>query len=227
MSGNRIEIGGPYFEDFEVGQIMPDAPAVTITAGHSAVHQALFGDRLRLPLDHPSRSESPATISRWPTPAWSATSPSARRPMPRSASRPTCSTVAWSSSDRFISGTRYTPSPEWPCSSKIWPSRASRHRPGGAGDARGQPARRGGPPLLALPDIPCRDPQANTGHADSFDAIPAEIDLQVVKAFVPPPGDSTSFARPWPAPISRIWSPAQPTWSCRATRSPAHRSSCG
>ena len=41
MSGNRIEIGGPYFEDFEVGQIMPDAPAVTITAGHAAVHQAL------------------------------------------------------------------------------------------------------------------------------------------------------------------------------------------
>ena len=42
MSGNRIEIGGPYFEDFEVGQIMPDAPAVTITVGHAAVHLSLI-----------------------------------------------------------------------------------------------------------------------------------------------------------------------------------------
>ena len=44
-------IGGPWFEDFIVGQAF-DAPAVTITEGHAAVLQALTGDRLRLPLDH-------------------------------------------------------------------------------------------------------------------------------------------------------------------------------
>ncbi len=46
-----IEITAPYFEDFERGQEF-DAPAVTLTAGHAAIQQALTGDRLRLPLDH-------------------------------------------------------------------------------------------------------------------------------------------------------------------------------
>lgn len=36
------------------------------------------------------------------------------------------------------------------------------------------------------PMIPCRDPRADTGHADSFDAIPAELDMERVRAAVPP-----------------------------------------
>lgn len=44
-------LGGPWFEDLEVG-LSFDAPAVTLTAGHAALHAAMFGDRLRLPLDH-------------------------------------------------------------------------------------------------------------------------------------------------------------------------------
>lgn len=47
-----INVGGPYFEDLEVGQVYDDAPAVTVTAGHAALYQALFGDRLRLAVDH-------------------------------------------------------------------------------------------------------------------------------------------------------------------------------
>lgn len=46
-----ITIAGPYFEDFTPG-LEFDAPAVTLTEGFAAMHQALFGDRLRLPLDH-------------------------------------------------------------------------------------------------------------------------------------------------------------------------------
>lgn len=41
---------GPYFDDLEVGEIV-DAPALTLTEGHAAVHQAIVGDRLRLCLD--------------------------------------------------------------------------------------------------------------------------------------------------------------------------------
>src|SRR5437899_10635024 len=52
MNGERVRIGGPYFEDFEVGQVFADAPALTLTAGHAAWYQALCGDRLRLPPDH-------------------------------------------------------------------------------------------------------------------------------------------------------------------------------
>ena len=43
-------IDGPYFEDFEVGQIFA-APAVTVTEGHTAFYQSVTGDRMRLPLD--------------------------------------------------------------------------------------------------------------------------------------------------------------------------------
>lgn len=45
---NRVS--GPWFEDFAVG-LEFDAPAVTLHSGHAAWHQALFADRLRLPLD--------------------------------------------------------------------------------------------------------------------------------------------------------------------------------
>lgn len=44
-----IEINGPCFEDFSPG-LQFDAPAVRLTSGHAAIYQALFGDRMRLPL---------------------------------------------------------------------------------------------------------------------------------------------------------------------------------
>jgi acyl dehydratase len=44
-------VAGPWYEDLEVGQLLDGAPAVTLTAGHAAVHQAIVGDRLRLMLD--------------------------------------------------------------------------------------------------------------------------------------------------------------------------------
>lgn len=47
----RRAVAGPWFEDLAVGQVFDDAPALTITDGHAAVHQALVGDRLRLALD--------------------------------------------------------------------------------------------------------------------------------------------------------------------------------
>lgn len=42
---------GPWFEELAVGQVFDTAPAVTLTPAHAAVHQAIVGDRLRLPLD--------------------------------------------------------------------------------------------------------------------------------------------------------------------------------
>ena len=44
-------VGGPFYEDIEPGQVFDSAPALTITDGHAAVHQAILGARLRLPLD--------------------------------------------------------------------------------------------------------------------------------------------------------------------------------
>ena len=45
--------GPPYFEDLHVGAVFTDAPALTLTEGHAALHQAICGDRLRLALDRP------------------------------------------------------------------------------------------------------------------------------------------------------------------------------
>jgi acyl dehydratase len=44
-------VGGPWFEELEVGQVFADAPALTLTEGHAALHQAIVGDRLRVALD--------------------------------------------------------------------------------------------------------------------------------------------------------------------------------
>ncbi|MBP2454950.1 acyl dehydratase [Mycolicibacterium lutetiense] len=43
--------GGPHFDDLQLGQVFDSAPAMTLTAGAAATHQAILGDRLRLALD--------------------------------------------------------------------------------------------------------------------------------------------------------------------------------
>ena len=45
-----VEVGGPFFEDLERGQVF-EAPAMTLDSGHAAIHLAIAGDRLALPLD--------------------------------------------------------------------------------------------------------------------------------------------------------------------------------
>ena len=42
---------GPYFDQLEVGQVFDTAPSMTLTPGVAATHQAILGDRMRLPLD--------------------------------------------------------------------------------------------------------------------------------------------------------------------------------
>lgn len=42
--------GGPYFDDLTVGQVFDWAPAMTLSSGAAATHQAILGDRMRLPL---------------------------------------------------------------------------------------------------------------------------------------------------------------------------------
>jgi acyl dehydratase len=54
MRGRRapeVMIVAPYFDELAVGMVFDDPPALTLTSGHAAIHQALLGDRLRLALD--------------------------------------------------------------------------------------------------------------------------------------------------------------------------------
>lgn len=46
-----IDSSGPFFDDLQLGQIFDWAPAMTLTPGVAAAHQAILGDRLRLALD--------------------------------------------------------------------------------------------------------------------------------------------------------------------------------
>lgn len=46
-----VSVGGPYFDELERGRVFDRAPSVTLTDGLAAAHQAILGDRLRLPLD--------------------------------------------------------------------------------------------------------------------------------------------------------------------------------
>jgi len=43
----------PFYEDLPAGTVFTAAPALTLTEGHAALHQAICGDRLRLALDRP------------------------------------------------------------------------------------------------------------------------------------------------------------------------------
>ncbi|WP_330234018.1 MaoC family dehydratase [Nocardia sp. NBC_00508] len=51
MRSSSVPTGGPYFDDLAIGMVFDDAPAVTLNPGLAASHQAIVGDRLRLPLD--------------------------------------------------------------------------------------------------------------------------------------------------------------------------------
>jgi len=185
--GHRIiRVEAPYFEDLKVGQLHTDAPAVTLTAGHNAFHEALFGDRLRLPLDVTLCEKVTGSTRALVHPnlvcnvaIGQTTSPTQRvkgnlfyrglvlhQPV-------------------FVGDTLRT-------STKIVALKQNRAKPGR--DATGMAVleihvdnQRSETVLhfWRCAMIPCRDPNAVTGANDSFDTVPAELELTQVEAAVP------------------------------------------
>jgi len=192
----RIFVGGPYFEDFKVGRVFDDAPAITITEGYTALYHAFFGDRMRLPSDiglvqkvcrrgrplvHPTLV---ANIS-----IGQSTSPSQRvlgnlfyrrlislRPV-------------------FVGDTLAT-------TTEVIALKQNRRQPGkpssGLVALRVVTVNQHGSPVLDFwrcPMIPLRDPDADTGHADVLDAIPSELtDADLTRA-VPDWWDFRAYRR--------------------------------
>ena len=184
-SAEPIKVGGPYFEDFEVGQTYA-APGLTLTTGHAAIHQALVGDRMLLPLD---ASLSAAVTGR-----------------PAALAHPNlvCDVAIGQSTvptqrvkgnlfyrglvllrPVFIGDTLRT-------RTEIVGLR--QNRPRADGSATGLVALRirtenqAGERVLDFwrcPMIPLRDATTQTGHADRFDDIPAELDMDRVAGAVP------------------------------------------
>lgn len=179
-TGERVRIGGPYFEDFEVGQVFDDAPGLTLTDGHAALHQALVGDRLRLPLDSALSREvtgGPGALMHpnlvCDVAIGQSTGPTQRvrgnlfyrglvllRPVFAGDTLRTRTEVVGLKQNRTGSGT-------------------------GLVALRVQTENQRTEPVLDFwrcPMIPLRDPEAETGHADRFDGIPRELDMEEVEA---------------------------------------------
>lgn len=176
-------MGGPYFEDFEVGQTFTDAPALTLTSGHAALHQALLGDRLRLPLDAQLSSEITGRAEPLAHPnlvcdiaIGQTTGPTQRvrgnlfyrglvllRPVFIGDTLRTSTEVVGLKQNRPGSGT-------------------------GLVALRMKTENQQGEPVLDFwraPMIPLRDRDADTGHAGSFEEIPKELDVEEVSRVVP------------------------------------------
>jgi len=195
----QIEIGGPYFEDFELGDVFEDAPALTISSGHAALHQALFGDRLRLPLDADLCQRVTGTDRPLANPSLVCNTAIGQTTY---ASQRVKGNLFYRGlilrSPVFVGDTLRT-------ATEVVALKQNRIKPG-------RPA--SGMVVLDMtvtnqrqetvlhfwrcPMIPCRDPQADTGHSDSFDAIPADLDTAAVQAVVPASWDFEAFRRAIP-----------------------------
>ena len=180
MSGlarQPVVVGGPWFEELDRGQIFEDAPGLTVTAGHAALHQALVGDRLRLALDTALCREVTGRDRPLVHPnlvcdvaIGQSTGPSQRvrgnlfyrglvlaRPVFVGDTLRTRTEIVGLKQNRRRSGA--------PASGLV----AMRVR---TTDEHDEPVL----DFWRCPMIPLRDPEAETGHADDFTQIPQELD---------------------------------------------------
>lgn len=178
MATQRVPVGGPWFEDFKPGQVFDDAPAVTLTGGLASLHQALCGDRLRLPLDEElsravtGRAEALAHPNLVCHVAIGQTTSASQRVR----------------GNLFYRGLEFLRpvhlGDTLRTRAEVVGLRQNRPRPGrpatGLVALRVTVDNQRDEPVLDFwrcPMIPLRDPEAQTGHADPFDDIPSGIDL--------------------------------------------------
>ncbi len=182
----RTVVGGPYFEDFEVGQVFEESPALTLTAGHAALHQALVGDRLKLALDAPlshavtGREEPLAHPSLVCDVAIGQSTVPTQRVRGNLFYRGLVVLAPVFVGDTLRTRTEVVA--------------LKQNRPRDAGSATGLVVLRistenqAGEQVLDFwrcAMIPLGDPAVQTGHADSFESIPQELDMAEVEAAVP------------------------------------------
>ena len=180
-----VDVAGPWFEDFHHG-LEFDAPAVTLSAGLAAMQQALFGDRLRLPLDHATSQ--------------AVTGSAAPLAHPLLAINVAIGQSTWASqrvkANLFYRGLRLQrPVPlgdTLHTTSRVVGLRQNAARGGRAAtgivaleittrDQRGDTVLH----FWRCPMIPCRDPAAATGHADDLDRIGQAANRETVLAALP------------------------------------------
>jgi acyl dehydratase len=171
----------PYFEDLQLGEVERGAPAVTLTDGMAAVHQAIVGDRLALALDAtlarsvlgaPAVLAHPALV--WDVAIGQSTLLTGRvianlfyrglalRRMPVIGD-------TLSTSTEVVALRQTSPRPGRPASGLA----ALRVR---TSDQQG----RGVLDFWRCAMLPLRDPDGRTGSEDSFEQIPQELDARAL-----------------------------------------------
>lgn len=175
----------PHFEDLDRGQVERGAPAVTLTDGMAALHQAILGDRLRLALDAPLARAvlgsdrplaHPALV--WDLAIGQSTLLTGR-------------VVA----NLFYRGLVLQRAPTigdtLTTSTEVVGLRQTTPRPGraatGLAALRVRTVDQEGRSVLDFwrcAMLPLRDPDGKTGHEDSFEGIPAELDSELLTAAV-------------------------------------------
>ncbi len=180
-----VEVGGPFFEDLERGQMF-EAPAMTLDSGHAAIHLAIAGDRLALPLDAALSREVTGTEATLIHPnlvcdvAIGQSTVPTQRVLGNLFYRGLVLLRPVFAGDSLHTGTEVV-------ALKQNRPRSDRSASGLAA-LRIQTHNQRGEPVLDFyrcPMLPLRDPAVATGHADSFEAISSELDPERVRAAVP------------------------------------------
>ncbi len=194
MTTTRLSVGGPDFEDFKHGQVFDDAPAVTLTDGLATLHQSLAGVRHRLPLDH---ERCRAVTGR--------TDPLAHPTLVCHVAIGQTTAASQRVKGNLFYRRLQLLSPvhlgdTLTTRAEVVALRQNRPKPGRPGTGmvalRISVANQRAEPVLDFwrcPMIPLRDPDGDTGHSDSFDDIPAGIDLDRLAAEVPWGWDVAAF----------------------------------
>ncbi|MBT5053862.1 MAG: acyl dehydratase [Gammaproteobacteria bacterium] len=176
----------PYFEDFFVGQDFSDVPSVTVTEGMAALHQSLFGDRNRLTLDQPLCQAVTHEPKMLVNPALVCNLAIGQSTIP---SQRVLGNLFYRGlqllAPVFIQDTLTT-------QTQVVGLKQNTIKPGRAASGMValeiQVKNQKGDTVLHFwrcPMIPCRNPDAETGHDDDFSVMPSEITDEQLLAHVP------------------------------------------
>jgi acyl dehydratase len=175
----------PFFEDLRVGQVERSAPAVTLNEGLAAAHQAIVGDRLRLCLD--------ATLARDVLGAGTALAhPALVWDLAIGQSTLLTGRVI---ANLFYRGLVLRRAPvigdTLATSVEVVALRETTPRPGrpatGLAALRVRTSDQEGRSVLDFwrcAMLPLRDPERRTGHDDSFEDIPAELEPEALRSAI-------------------------------------------
>jgi acyl dehydratase len=177
------QVAGPFFEDLDVGDLIETAPALTLTEGHAALHQAIVGDRLRLALDRTLAARVLGSDAPLAHPAL------------------VCDVAIGQSTlvtqrviaNLFYRGLVLRRAPlvgdTLSTTTEVVALRQNSPRPGrpatGLAVLRVRTEDQDGRRVLDFwrcAMLPLRDQEAQTGHADDLDAIPSELDPEALRA---------------------------------------------